>query len=421
MCRTFLTALTEQQPSPNDPFAALRIREFSYFTLARFALVLGIRMQAVIVGWQVYKITGDEWSLGLVGLAEAIPFIAISLFGGHIADIIDRKKIIIATTLLLTLCTAALWSFSLDGNEMITLYGAMPVYSVIFVTGIARAFMGPSYFAYLAQIVPRSLLANSTTWNTTAWHTADIVGPVAGGLILASSTLQNAYAIDTFLIFTSIFFILPIKARPMPPVNKQESIWESLGTGIRFVFGNQIMLGALSLDLFAVLFGGAMAMLPAFAELLEQDAVGFGILRAAPAAGAILMAVIMAYRSPMIKAGRNLFFSVFAFGACTIAFAYSEYFWLSVILLALTGAFDNVSVVIRHTILQMMTPENMRGRVSSVNSIFIGSSNEIGAFESGAAARLMGLVPSVAFGGAMTMLVVGAIAALAPKLRKMKQ
>lgn len=406
--------------NPNDPFAALKIREFTYFTLARFFLTIGIRMQATIVGWQVFQITGDAWSLGLVGLAEAIPFITISLFGGHIADLVNRKKIILVTTVILVICTAALHYFSSSGQHYIQLYGATPVYTVIFLTGIARAFMSPAYFAYLSQIVPRELLSNSTTWNTTTWHTADIVGPLMGGMIIASSGIPFSYAMDTALIFISVLFILPITGRPMLKKDRSESLSESLSTGIKFVFSNQVMLGALSLDLFAVLFGGATAMLPAYAELLKQDELGFGILRAAPAAGAIVVAILLAYRPPTVNAGKSMLASVVGFGICTIIFALSENFYLSVAMLALTGAFDNVSVVVRHTILQLMTPEHMRGRVSAVNSIFIGSSNEIGAFESGAAARLMGLVPSVVFGGAMTIGVVAAIAKLAPKLRTLQ-
>lgn len=291
---------------------------------------------------------------------------------------------------------------------------------MVFLTGIARGFLGPAMFAFMSQLIPRNLFANASTWNSTIWHTAAILGPALAGLIYGFSGITSAYFINVILLFSAIILILFIPNKPIPEKEKKETLVESLSGGIKFVFNNQIMIAAISLDLFAVLFGGAIAMLPIFADkILHAGPQGLGLLRAAPAFGAVIAAIIMAYIPLGKNAGRNLLLSVAGFGAATILFALSENFYLSLFLLALTGAFDNVSVVVRHTILQLLTPENMRGRVSSVNSIFIGSSNEIGAFESGLAAKLLGLIPSVIFGGAMTILVVLATFKLAPKLKKL--
>ncbi len=267
--------------------------------------------------------------------------------------------------------------------------------------------------------MPRELYANAATWNTTVWHTASVIGPAIAGLICAIG-FSTAYALDVLFIFISVISLSFVTSKPLPKKKKIESLKDSLSVGIKFVFGNQLILGALSLDLFAVLFGGAVAMLPAFADkILHVGSLELGFLRAAPAVGAVLMALIIAYKPPTKNAGRNLLLSVAAFGIATILFGISTNFYWAFFFLFLTGAFDNVSVVIRHTILQLSTPDEMRGRVSAVNSIFIGSSNEIGGFESGVAARAIGLKPSIVFGGIMTILIVGLTAKIAPKLRKL--
>jgi MFS family permease len=271
----------------------------------------------------------------------------------------------------------------------------------------------------MAQIVPRELYANAATWNSTLWHVASIVGPSLAGFMIAAS-YSAAYTMDISFIIIAFFSFILIANKPMPVKEKSESLFESISAGIKFVFKNQLILGALSLDLFAVLFGGAVALLPAFAdEVLHAGAIELGFLRAAPAIGAVLMALLIAYKPPTHNAGRNLFLSVGAFGGATILFGLSTNFFWAFFFLFLTGAFDNVSVVIRHTILQLSTPDNMRGRVSAVNGIFIGSSNEIGAFESGATARAFGLKPSIVLGGILTVAVVLVTARLAPKLRKL--
>ncbi len=403
----------------HDPYAALRIKEFRFFMSTRFFLTTAIQMQSVIVGWQIYSITKDELSLGMIGLAEAIPFIIVSLFSGHVADTVSRKKILLISIVFLVFSTSALLYFSLITSNVIQLYGTTPIFMVIGCIGIIRGFFSASFASFMSQIVPRELYVNSATWNSTAWHIASIIGPAMAGFIIAIS-FSVAYEVNLILIVISFFSLLFIASKPLPKKVKQETLKESLSAGIKFVFKNQIILGALSLDLFAVLFGGAVAMLPAYADkILHVGSVELGFLRAAPALGAVLMAIIIAYKPPTHNAGRNLFLAIGAFGVATILFGISTNYYLSLFFLFLTGAFDNVSVVIRHTILQLSTPNEMRGRVSAVNSIFIGSSNEIGSFESGVAARAMGLKPSVVFGGIMTILIVAATAKIAPKLRKL--
>jgi MFS family permease len=404
----------------HDPFAVLRIKEFNFFLAFRFFLTLGIQMQSVIVGWQVYALTDDVLYLGLIGLAEAIPFILISFFSGHIADTFNRKRIVVFFSSLFILLTGfLLWLSSDKGAGFFEQYGIYPIFIAIAGVGIIRGFLSAAIPSFMAQIVPRELYANAATWNSTVWHVASIVGPSLAGFMIAAS-YSTAYTMDiSFIIIAFLAFIL-IKNKPMPKKEKIESLYESISAGIRFVFKNQLILGALSLDLFAVLFGGAVALLPAFAdEVLHAGAIELGFLRAAPAIGAVIMALIIAYKPPTHNAGRNLFLSVGAFGVSTILFGLSTNFYWAFFFLFLTGAFDNVSVVIRHTILQLSTPDNMRGRVSAVNGIFIGSSNEIGAFESGVTARAFGLKPAIILGGVLTVLVVIATARMAPKLRKL--
>ncbi len=402
------------------PFSAFREKEFIFYILARFAFVLGAQMQYTIVGWQVKEITNDPLSLGLIGLAEAIPFIGIAPFAGHIADIIDRKKIILLATLFFMTATALLLWFTSGHSHAIENFGALPIYGVIFMTGIARGFIGPTYFAILPQIVPRENIPNAATWSTTVFHIAAVAGPASAGLILGFIGMKFSYTTSFSLISLSLLFILLIKKKGVVKKTTTESFFRSLSAGMRFVYKNQIVFSALSLDLLAVLFGGATAMLPIFAtDILHVGEQGFGLLRAAPAFGAIVMAGVLAYSPPKKDAGRTLLWCVVAFGICMIAFALSKNFYLSLFILALSGAFDNVSVVIRHIILQLSTPDEMRGRVAAVNGMFIGSSNEIGAFESGVAAKLLGLIPSVIFGGCMTVGIVGMVARFSPKLRKL--
>lgn len=404
----------------HDPFGALRMRDFRLFIIARFCITLGINSQAVCVGWQVYELTKDPFSLGLIGLAEALPFILIALYAGHIADLFDRRKIILFAMTCLVLAAGALFYFSTDLSGIITRYGTFPIYAVIFMTGIARGFFSPSSFAYMSQLVPRDLYRNSSTWNSTVFQAGAVSGPAIGGLIYGFMGISTAYLFNfsMFSVALLVLFLLPSKKPERSELI--ESLSQRLTSGLKFVFGNRVIFGALSLDLFAVLFGGATALLPVFAaDVLYVGPEGLGILRAAPATGALLMAFWIAYK-PVRQAGKYLLGCVAGFGLCMILFALSRSFVLSAFVLAIAGALDNVSVIIRSTILQLRTPDHMRGRVAAVNSVFIGSSNEIGAFESGLAARLLGLVPSVIFGGCMTLLVVRFTSRLAPQLRKLE-
>ncbi|MEI6822567.1 MAG: MFS transporter [Bacteroidota bacterium] len=403
-----------------DAFAVLRIPEFRLFVSGRFLLTFAIQMQSVIIGWQVYEITKNVLALGFIGLAEAIPFLTSAIFAGLAADRFNRKKIMMVATFVYLMGAIALLILSYHFSDMYFRYGVMPVYSIIFVTAVARSFFYPAQSALMAQLVPRDLYHNSSTWNSTVFHIAAVSGPAVGGLIYGFAGIHAAYISVITGVVLAFAIFSRIKNKPLPKITKNETLFESLLAGIRFVFSNQIILGAISLDMFAVLFGGAVAMLPAFAlEVLHVGPQGLGFLRAAPAVGAVIMAFILAYNPPLKSAGRNLLYSIAGFGLCIICFAISRNFYLSFALLALSGMFDNVSVIIRQTILQLYIPDEMRGRVMAVNSIFIGSSNEIGSFESGLAARLLGLIPSVIFGGSMTMLIVGTTAKIAPNLRKL--
>lgn len=376
-------------------------------------------MQGVIVGWQIYDITKDALSLGMIGLAEAIPYIGTSLLGGHVADSIDRKRINVICGFVFFISSVAMlvttyWSIAIGPKVVWYFYG------IIFVTGVARGFLAPSVSALFAQIVPRSFYVNGAAWNTNVWQSAAVAGPALGGLIYGWFGVLTAYIIVSLLAFFSLFFMLAIPSYGIVKSERNENILQSIGNGIRFVWRNEVILGALTLDLVAVLFGGAVAVLPMFAsDVLKTGPEGLGYLRAAPFLGSVFMGLILAARRPMRYAGRNMLWCVAAFGLCKIIFALSTMFWLSFLMLFLSGVFDNVSVVIRATILQLLTPDDMRGRVSAVNNIFVGSSNEFGAFESGLAARLMGLVPSVVFGGSVAIVSVLVAYAKAPKLRQL--
>lgn len=403
----------------HDPFSALRYKEFRFYIFARFFLTTAVNFQAVCVGWQIYEITKDPLSLGLIGLAEAIPYILIALFAGYVVDHYDRRKILLTAISVLVVASISLFYYSMNVEDF-SIKGVLPIYILIFITGLARGFISPSMFAIMSQLVPKNLFPNSSTWNSTVWQIGAVGGPALGGFVYGFLGVAKAYLLNTFLFTLAFLFFSLITARAVIKSDKVEGLRESLTAGLKFVFKNQLLVSALSLDLFAVFFGGAVALLPMFADqVLMVGPKGLGILRSAPAFGALIMAVLLAYYPLKENAGKKLLYAVALFGVCTIGFGLSTNFYLSLIFLALSGAFDNISVVIRTTIVQMQTPDNMRGRVSSVNSIFIGSSNEIGAFESGFAAKLLGLVPSVVFGGTMTMLVTGITARFAPKLRKL--
>lgn len=402
----------------SNPYAALQVRDFRFFVFARLFITLAIMIQAVVVGWQVYEITKDALSLGLIGLAEAIPAITVSLYAGHLADVVERKKIIVVCVSTLVVCSVALLYFTTNTGAFLLANGAFPIYAVIFVSGIARGFLSPASFSFMPQLISRDLYQNAIVWNSTLWEGASVGGPIIGGLVYGFFDITAAYSVDVALMLLGLTCILLIPNRELPPVSEEQSIFAKIKAGIQFVFKNQIILSAISLDLFAVLFGGAVALLPIFADdILHVGKEGLGFLRSAQGIGAVLMAVYIT-RNPIRKnIGKILLWCVAGFGVCMIGFGLSTFFWLSMGLLILSGMFDCVSVIVRSTLIHTLTPENMKGRVSAVNSIFIGSSNEIGSFESGVAARLLGVVPSVIFGGLMTLGVVGITAWKADKLR----
>ena len=401
-----------------NPYAALQVRDFRLFILSRLFITLAVQIQGVVVGWQIYEITKDPLSLGLIGLAEAVPAITVSLYAGHLADIVERKKIILFCVILLALCSGALLYFTTDLGAFVLSNGTLPIYSIIFFTGLARGFLSPANFSFMPQLVDRSLYQNAITWNSTIWEGAAVGGPMIGGLIYGFFGITAAYTADAVLVIAALICYSIIPNRPIPPVSEEQGIYEKIKAGIKFVFKNQIILNAISLDLFAVLFGGAVALLPIFAdEILHVGAVGLGFLRSAPAIGALVMAVYMTHNPIRKHMGKILLWCVAGFGFSMIGFALSTSFILSMGLLILSGMFDCVSVIVRGTLIHTLTPENMKGRVSAVNSMFIGSSNEIGMLESGVAARLMGVVPSVIFGGCMTLIVVATTAWKADKLR----
>ncbi len=404
------------------PYAALGIRDFRLFIMARQCATLAIQIQATIVGWQLYEITHDPLALGLIGLAEAVPAITVSLYAGHIADVIARKKIILAAINTLLFCSGSLLLFTLDIGAFILKNGSFPIYLIIFVSGLARGFLSPANFSFMPQLIPRHLYGNAISLNTTFWLTASIVGPMLAGFVYAIFGISASYFADVVLIVGALAFYMAIPSRPVPPTSDEQGIREKIKSGLKFVMKTQIILGAMSLDMFAVLFGGAVALLPIFAaEILEVGPQGLGMLRAAPAAGAVLMAVYITHNPIRRNTGKVMLLCVAGFGASMIGFGLSTSFIFSLSMLMLSGMFDSVSMIIRSTLIHTRTPENMKGRVSAVNSIFVGSSNEIGAFESGATAKVMGAVASVVFGGVMTLVTVGITAWKATKLTQLDQ
>ena len=403
----------------HDPYAALRVLNFRWFVASLMAMTVATQVQAVVVAWQIYDLTHDPLSLGLIGLTEAVPFIGVALFAGHVADRVSRVRISLIALAALFVCSVVLLGFTLIPGT-ITPQRVWPIYLVIFLSGIARSFLQPARSALGAELVPRELYPNAVTWRSSTWQFATVVGPAVGGLVYGFGSASAAYAVDAIVMAIGVLALAAMRHSPPPTTPSGETFVESLTTGIRFVRGQPIVLGALSLDLFSVLFGGAVALLPIFAaEILQVGPQGLGVLRAAPAVGAVTMSVLLAHLPPLRQAGRTLLFSVGLFGLCMIAFGLSRNFLLSIAFLAASGMADTVSVVIRSTLLQVLTPSHLLGRVSSVNAIFIGSSNEIGAFESGTAARLIGTIPAVVLGGMATLAVVAITAVKVPSLRRL--
>ncbi len=409
------------RPPSHDPYASLRVPNFRWFVVSVFTMTMATQIQGIVVGWQIYAITHDPLSLGLIGLAEALPFLSISLPAGHTADRLNRRTITLLSLAAMLACSASFVVFSLN-PWILALPGAWPFYAVIFVSGIARAFLNPARAALLAEIIPRSSYANAAAWRSSSWQTASVAGPAIGGLLYGFSTATVAYEADTICMLVAFICFAAIRYTPSVPGANREPLARSLRTGIRFVFRTPVILGALTLDLFSVLLGGAEALLPVFAsDILHVGPEGLGILRAAPAVGAVLMSVYLAHRRPMERAGRAMLFAVATFAIAIVGFGLSRSAVLSFALLAVSGMADNVSVVVRSTLIQLMSPPEMLGRISAVNAIFVGSSNELGAFESGVTARLLGTVTAVILGGLASLGVVGIVSKTVPQLRDLKR
>lgn len=411
------------EPQRPDPFSAVRIHEFRNLVAGRFLFIMGLRMMSTLVGWWVYNLTNAPIAIGLVGLSEFMPAVSFALYAGHVIDLSEKRKLLIRgvslyfTAVLALLFLSASFTSAHISNHQI----AICIYAVIFCTGIIRSFTGPVFNVVLAQIVPRTALQNATTWNQGAWLSASVSGHAIGGFLIAGLGNTGTLIVIASLVFSACMILLRLKPKPALNERGEKKTWDSVKEGLSFVFKTKELLGAISLDLFAVLFGGAVAMVPVYArDILKVGPQGFGFLNGASDIGSIIVIITLTFFPVRKQQGRKLFFAVAGFGACIIIFGLSKIFFISFAALMLSGILDGISVVTRGTIMQLKTPDNMRGRVMSVNSMFINSSNELGQFESGVAAKLMGVVPSVVFGGCMTLLVVAFTWFRAPSLRKME-
>lgn len=404
-----------------DPLASMRIPEYRFLMSGRFLFVSAMRMMSTLIGWWIYVITENPLAIGLVGLSEVIPALSMALFSGHQVDVNDKKKIIltgVAGYFLLAIILFILSGFhagKYSDEHLVTLC----IYGVFFVNGIIRSFIGPAMSASIAFVVPRNLLQNATTWNQGTWLSASVTGHAAGGFLIALIGISNTLLVICCLLVISFFLYTNIKPKPPQHLNTEQKTWASVLDGLRFVYRTKALFGAMAVDMFAVLFGGAVAMIPVYAkDILKIGPMGFGWLNAATDIGAIIIVVVLTL-FPMKKAqGKKMLIAVAGFGVCIILFGLSKWFWLSFAALLIGGMLDGVSVVVRGTVMQLLTPDHMRGRVGSVSGMFILSSNELGQFESGLAARLLGVVPSVVFGGCMTLAVVITTWLKAPTLRK---
>ena len=405
-----------------DPYAALRYREFNVFLLMRFAMVFAWSMQFVVIEWEVYSITKNPLSLGIIGLMEVIPAVTLALFAGHIVDQKEKRSLLFKCLLGFSVVSIGLFLLTwprltqfIDTNY--TLYF---IYFLVFLGGIVRAFLGPTIFSLFALIIPKKIYPNAATWSSSVWQMGAVVGPAAGGFTINLIGVHWSMCVIFGFSLFALICLFQIERKPILNTKIGEPILQSLKEGIHFVKNSKAVLGALSLDMIAVLFGGAVALLPIYAQdILEVGPEGFGILRAAPAVGALITMFTSAYFPLYKNAGMKLLAAIFGFGICIVIFGLSTTFWLSVAALFMSGVTDGISMIIRQTILQLKTPDAMRGRVASVNSMFVGSSNELGAFESGLTAKLMGTVTAVVFGGSMTLITVVFTGIISPKFRKL--
>jgi MFS family permease len=406
-----------------DPFISIKQKEFRTLLTGRFLFIMGLRMMSTLVGWWVYNLTNEPFSIGLIGLSEFLPAFFMALPAGHTIDISEKRKLVLrgVALYLLAACILFFLSTSFTSQRLSNHWIAICIYATIFGTGIVRSFVGPTFNVILAAVVPKETLQNATTWNQGTWLTASVCGHAAGGFLIAG--LGNTGTLSCIVLLILLALVALFQLKPKPPLTErgEKKTIDSIIDGIRFVLDTKEVLGALSLDLFAVLFGGAVALIPVFArDILKIGAQGFGFLNAASDMGSIFIVIVLTLFPMHKQQGKKLLFAVAGFGACIITFALSRVFWLSFSALLIGGMLDGVSVVVRGTIMQLKTPDHMRGRVMSVNSMFINSSNELGQFESGLAADKMGVVPSVIFGGCMTLLVVIVTAIRSPSLRRLE-
>jgi len=402
-------------------FAVLKIRDFRMTLITRFCVMTAWVGQDVIVGWQVYSLTHSPFMLGLTGLAEAVPALICALFAGHIVDISRPYRIFITCVGLLFLDSLVMMLF---GGQIIPAPGGIVLWLFVgtFIGGLVRAFIMPASFALLPQIVPRTQMPAASAWLTSNFQMATVISPAIVGIVYGGYGARTAWMIPVIfacIAFTTYLIGISEHPRNWRSSEKREKAVKSIRAGWSYIFKNRTLLSIMALDMFAVLFGGAVSMLPAYADqILHVGPKGLGLLRAAPAMGAIVTALLLAIRPFKLIKATTMLWVVVGFGICMIGFGLSTMFWLSMLFLAFSGVFDSVSMVIRSTLMQLLTPDSMRGRVSAVNSMFIISSNEIGAFESGVAAKFLGLMPSVVIGGVGTLIVVGVTALISPKLRK---
>lgn len=404
------------------PLAVLKITEFRNFILGRFVFIMGLRMMGTLVSWWMYELTGDAFYIGMIGLAEAIPAIGLALYAGYVIDKSEKRRLLLITIFLYIICafillgTSTQWFSQQFGTKIIILF----IYSIIFLTGAIRSFSGPSFGAMIASLVPKQLLITASQLSSTSWLIASIIGHAMAGFLIAWLHVTGTFIVITSLIITGFLLLSKLKAKP-PGITAERKTLEAVTEGLKYVFKTKEVLGAITLDLFAVLFGGAVAMVPVYAkDILHVGPIGFGWLNAATDIGSITMVIALTLYPLKKKQGIKLLLAVTGFGICIIIFGLSKLYWLSFVALVVGGIFDGVSVVVRSNIMQLKTPDELRCRVMSVNSMFINSSNEIGQFESGAAAKLMGVIPSVVFGGCMTIFVVVATWIKAPSLKKLE-
>jgi MFS family permease len=417
-----LNSISPDSPR-TSPAEALRIPAFRSLVVGRFIFIMGLRMMSTLVGWWIYNLTNAPIAIGVVGLSEFIPAVSLALYAGHIIDLSEKRKLMLTGVSLYGLAALALLilSSSLGREHLSTHWTAAMIYLIIFGTGIIRSFTGPIFNVMLAQIVPKNKLQNAITWNTGVFLSASITGHALGGFLIAGLGNTGTLTVVFILVMGALGVLRSLK--PIEPLNErgEKKTWDSVKEGLSFVFKTKELLAAVSLDLFAVLFGGAVALIPVYArDILKVGAQGFGLLNGASDIGSILIVILLTLFPPKRHQGKKLLFAVAGFGICIIVFGLSRLFWLSFGVLLVSGMLDGISVVTRGTIMQLKTPDHMRGRVLSVNSMFINSSNELGQFESGIAARFLGVVPSVVFGGCMTLLVVAFTWFKAPSLRKME-